>query len=47
MKETAIVYGAAAAIAAFFAFLLWWNVSLWSECRETNSFFYCVRILGR
>lgn len=22
------------------------EISLWSECRETNSFFYCARVLG-
>lgn len=26
---------------------LWatWNFMLWDECRETNSFTYCVRII--
>lgn len=23
------------------------EVSLWNECRQTNRFFYCLRVLGR
>jgi hypothetical protein len=22
-----------------------WEFSLWSECRQTNSWFYCARVL--
>lgn len=35
--------------AAFIALglLVWWELSLWPECRATNSFFYCARVLGK
>ena len=33
--------------ACFLAALIWWEMSLWDECRQTNSFWYCVRILSR
>lgn len=23
------------------------EVKLWGECRETNSFWYCMRVLGK
>lgn len=25
----------------------WNEISLWNECRATNSFFYCARVLGK
>ena len=25
---------------------VWWEVSLWNECRATHSWFYCVRVLN-
>ena len=27
-------------------FVVWWEIGLWNECRETNSFWYCLRILN-
>lgn len=24
----------------------WYEWSLWHECRQTNSFFYCARVLS-
>ena len=26
---------------------LYWEISAWIECRETTSFWYCLRVLGR
>jgi len=26
---------------------VYWEISLWKECRVTNSFWYCVRVLGK
>jgi hypothetical protein len=23
------------------------EISIWNECRQANSFFYCMRVLGR
>jgi uncharacterized membrane protein YiaA len=25
----------------------WYEISVWNECRQTNSFLYCMRVLGR
>lgn len=29
------------------ALAIWWEYGLWNECRETNSFWYCMRVLGK
>ncbi len=29
------------------ALSLYYEYSMWDECRETNSFWYCVRVLGK
>lgn len=26
---------------------VYWEYSLWSECRITNSFWYCARVLNK
>ena len=26
---------------------IWYEVEMWSECRATNTFWYCMRILGK
>jgi uncharacterized membrane-anchored protein len=26
---------------------VWWEYSLWSECRADHSFFYCMRVLNK
>lgn len=26
---------------------LWWEAASWSECLDTNSFWYCLRVLGK
>ena len=28
-------------------FVVWLEVKSWNECLETNSWFYCMRILGK
>lgn len=38
---------AAATIGAVLLVLTWYEVSIWRECRATNSVLYCIRILGR
>ena len=27
--------------------VIWWNLLLWDECRATNSFWYCIRVIWR
>lgn len=43
MKSFLIVAGFFVAVVLLVAF----QVSLWNECRETNSFFYCMHVLSR
>lgn len=38
---------AATFLIAMLALSVWWEVSLWGECRKTNSFWYCARVLGK
>lgn len=26
---------------------IWWEISSWSECLDSNSFWYCLRVLGK
>jgi uncharacterized protein (DUF983 family) len=26
---------------------IWLNVEVWSECRQTNSFWYCVKLVSK
>jgi hypothetical protein len=41
-----------AAFIACFIFVLmlvgiWMEINIWNECRETNSFWYCMRVLSK
>jgi hypothetical protein len=42
MKNVLPIVGTALVV----ALAIWYEVSMWNECRETNSFFYCMRVLG-
>ena len=35
------------AVIGVLGFLLWMQVSVWNECRETNSWWYCVNLIRR
>jgi len=35
-----------AGLAAFMGALLYIKVDVWQECRQTNSFFYCMQLMG-
>jgi len=43
MKPVAIIAGVLALVSVG----IYWEISLWSECRATNSWLYCVRVLGK
>jgi hypothetical protein len=43
MKQALIVIG----IVAFLGLAVWYEVEMWSECRQTNSFWYCMRVLSK
>lgn len=47
MKRWAGLILPVAVFAALIGLIAWWQLSLWEECRSTNSFWYCVRILSR
>lgn len=32
---------------AVFGFVIWLEYNAWNECLDTNSFWYCIRILDR
>jgi hypothetical protein len=37
----------AIAVVAFFGFGLWWTMQVWNECRLTNSWMYCLRLISK
>jgi hypothetical protein len=37
----------AALFVGLVGFSIWMHVGIWNECRETNSFWYCVKVVGR
>ncbi len=39
--------GLIAVIVAVIGIAVWWEVSLWSECRADHSFWYCLRVLNK
>lgn len=45
-SDTALLIGAIAFAVAVFGGMIWWEWSLWSECRAVNSFWYCLRVLS-
>ena len=47
MRSWWVVNGAIFFAAAIFGFVIWLEVNAWNECLETNSFWYCIRILDR
>lgn len=47
MRKTDIsVYLAIALGTVVVAGVLWYEHSLWKECRQDHSWFYCMRVLG-
>jgi cytochrome oxidase assembly protein ShyY1 len=46
-SDALVVFLVVLVFATLISLGIWWQVSLWDECRSTNSFWYCVRILGR
>ena len=43
MKELAWIAG----IVAVVGLIVWYEVAVWNECRSTNSWLYCVRIISK
>lgn len=40
-------YLIAAGVVAVIAGAIYLEVGVWQECRATNSWFYCMRVLGK
>jgi hypothetical protein len=36
-----------AAFASFIGLAVYMEIGVWTECRETNSFWYCMRVLSK
>jgi hypothetical protein len=47
MSEKLKVIGALLLIALVLGGVLFYEVAVWSECRQTNSWWYCLRILSK
>lgn len=41
------VFAISALVAIVIGGCIYLEVGVWNECRQTNSWFYCMRILGR
>lgn len=47
MKNNLIFFAGLAFFLLIVGLVIWWEASLWGECRETNSFWYCMRVLAK
>jgi hypothetical protein len=50
MKNIKSYLGPAAIVLAVVTLIglgIWYEIEMWSECRATNTFWYCMRILSK
>lgn len=47
IKANLSIAAAVLAAVAIIGLAIWWEVSVWQECRETNSWLYCWRVISR
>ena len=47
MKHTFVAIVVGVLTSAIVSGVVYLEVSLWNECRETNSFLYCLRTLSK
>jgi hypothetical protein len=47
MKDKLFIGIAAIFFAALIGSVIWWNVSIWNECRSDHSWSYCMRLLSK
>lgn len=40
-------FGVGLIVVALISVSVWWEWSLWSECRADHSFWYCARVLNK
>lgn len=41
------IAGLAALMVGLVGLGIWYEVGVWNECRETNSWMYCMRVLSK
>jgi hypothetical protein len=46
-KDALKLGGIVIAVVAFFAIGIYYEMAVWQECRQTNSWFYCMRVLSK
>lgn len=46
MAKEKLAVGALLLLGVIFGLLIWGEVAVWNECRETHTFLYCLRTLG-
>jgi len=47
MKNKIMILVMGTAIVAVIALGIWYEIYMWKQCRLTNSWFYCMRILSK
>lgn len=45
MKDKLITGLFALGLTLVLVFIIWFEVQAWGECQDTNSFWYCLRVL--
>ena len=45
-KETGIWLGIGAVV-ALFGFVIWYEITVWRHCLQTDPWWYCLKVLGR
>lgn len=47
MKNNLMAFGIVALIIAAIVSMIYLEIGVWQECRATNSWFYCMRVLSK
>lgn len=47
MKDNLTVLACVGTLVLLAGVSIVWTVSIWTECRETNSFGYCLRLISK
>lgn len=47
MKGNMSLVTACLLVLAIIGGIIWWNVSIWNECRAEHSWGYCMRLISK
>ena len=47
MKDTAAILVGVVGFIAILSISIWWQATVWSECRAEHSWMYCVTLISR